>query len=295
MDKEQVDCIIDIAGIDITRPFEAEGVGWQYQHCIKVNSLITRLWFKRISGSEETAGECFFIDVQGQCWYPVYNSLTKYIYDKKLYKRYYNRWYRNHVRSPKEREAYTHTKKCAFCGKKFTTTRGNNIYCCYECQTKAERQKVKDNRVWKVSKGICPECGKQFESKGKYRRFCSNSCRIAYWRKHQSYQPKYAHKTRICQECGKVITESRNLKYCSTACAANAVDKKRKAKQIKKAADATAHTLFCQACGQKFTPHKSGQRCCSSTCANRLWNWEHKDKLREYRAKSREKKANAAK
>ena len=82
-------------------------------------------------------------------------------------------------------------RKCKYCGKEFIPRRNNNIYCSFECKTKAgheayyknNTEKCKESsRVYRAAHkekkiAVCVICGKTFESKKVTALYCSEHCR----------------------------------------------------------------------------------------------------------------------
>lgn len=134
-----------------------------------------------------------------------------------------------HRKLAAKRVRTTYEKTCPICGKDFTTTNSNQIYCSVDCYYLNAKQRQKEqHRLQKnlaqfsrqLEKKTCPICGKDFEPNSKAQIYCSKQCRdvafqIQYREKHYSS----VHETRKCEFCGRdFIPNSSRQKYCSTKC-----------------------------------------------------------------------------
>lgn len=66
-------------------------------------------------------------------------------------------------------------KQCPNCGKHFTATRKDKLYCSLECKEAFTYQK---RRGGKKATTKCPICGKKFTVSNKHRVYCSADCRL---------------------------------------------------------------------------------------------------------------------
>lgn len=66
-------------------------------------------------------------------------------------------------------------KQCPNCGKHFTATRKDKIYCSLECKEIFSYKKKRDGRK---ATAICPVCNKKFTVSNKHVVYCSVDCRL---------------------------------------------------------------------------------------------------------------------
>lgn len=136
---------------------------------------------------------------------------------KELKKIYQAEYYKTHTKEKRKKLQVSQVRKCAECGKEFTTTNKKQIYCSTECGIKHNNKKKTKGNVYEK---ICPVCGKVFHTNTLVQKFCSSQCQRYY------NSAKYAEKTRqertetrICELCGKEFTTSDSRqKYCSKEC-----------------------------------------------------------------------------
>ena len=160
------------------------------------------------------------------------------------------------------------TRKCAYCGKDFEATTGNQKYCSSKCQIKAqsERQIAKywEEKAKRGAKKLtvkkCAFCGAEFMPKNAQQTFCSGECQSKAARE----KKKAARETymKVCRICGKKFeTADGRRAFCCGKCANEweALRLKRKGKK----------TLFCAECGKPFERNSPSQKFCSEECAKK--------------------------
>lgn len=179
--------------------------------------------------------------------------------------------------------ASTETRTCPACGKEYQTTNhhGGKKTCSQECANKRKVLQNGQSRKGKSARVECAHCGKErYVSPSRVdgrNFFCNHKCKAAYQFARGSVEIQ-------CQVCGKTFTitrywtrqeDSRNAKYCSRECMAEAMSLMRRGennpnwvggceqsawrgddwgKQTRKARKRDNYT--CQRCGYAF-PSKS--------------------------------------
>lgn len=80
-----------------------------------------------------------------------------------------------------------HAKICLYCGKRFTTTNSNKLYCSEECSKENGRKKARERSKairpisFKGKKTICRNCEKEFITEYKKSKvFCCDNCKDIY-------------------------------------------------------------------------------------------------------------------
>ena len=71
----------------------------------------------------------------------------------------------------------TITKTCVKCGKQFTTTKRNQVYCTPECQALRYRVKVDGIKERRYGWSECQQCGRTYQKKASNQKWCSETCK----------------------------------------------------------------------------------------------------------------------
>ena len=175
---------------------------------------------------------------------------------------------------------------CPICNKNFITTNKKQIYCSFNCQTKADNKSI-------LRTINCTWCGKEFFTWNNNQKFCSKNCAKNYSRAHKQFEVK------ICKVCGKTFeTKQKDTIYCNGSCASKGYHRKneikyflsnkwveiknRKLVSLRKELswfekngifyhneeDLNYSTYICKQCGRKFKSKKFN-KFCSKECENK--------------------------
>lgn len=98
------------------------------------------------------------------------------------------------IQRDNERKAVT--RVCPYCGKSFTPSHLNQVYCskeCYRMKLYQEHQEALEYRAKNnpLYRKVCPICSKEFIAERKTQKFCSGKCRYTYYNR-QAYLKKKA-------------------------------------------------------------------------------------------------------
>lgn len=184
------------------------------------------------------------------------------------------KWY---TKFRKEEELNTHNLLsreliCPICGKAFTTSNKDKIYCSSECRIEKHKRDY-HNKKRQIRNLTCPKCGTLFQTKNPWQKYCSKHCAENNRPSHKGGQIIQRHKRRICPFCGKGFQKKQNQsnqswgiqKYCSKRCKnkAGAINHaQKKEKGIFKKSE--LRTLTCPDCGKEFqTRHTQKIFCCT--------------------------------
>lgn len=123
------------------------------------------------------------------------------------------------------------TKKCALCGKEFTTIRKQVRYCSdacrkkknrmdYDARQKAERAERRAKLAASIGKtATCPICGNDFVKKIARQKYCSTKCSDVVKFEKLQEQRKSTRQTSTCPVCGKkFVPNSESQVCCSRSC-----------------------------------------------------------------------------
>lgn len=88
------------------------------------------------------------------------------------------------------------TRKCKYCGKEFTPSQSNQVYCSEICANRQYRKNYKlkhgfipfSQKSEKERTRVCPQCGKSFVAHVPCQKYCCGNCKRAYYRKAESYK-----------------------------------------------------------------------------------------------------------
>lgn len=139
----------------------------------------------------------------------------------------------------------TNQVKCLICGKKFTRSKSNRLYCCSECAEIGKRKAIEKSNKKLIEKRsnsytlkVCPICNKEFKPSRENRLYCCSECAEIAYKENRKKLNVYNHDyymnhtklkralkraenitTKICPVCNKEFTTTNNCKkYCSNEC-----------------------------------------------------------------------------
>ena len=113
-----------------------------------------------------------------------------------------------------------HKKECILCGKIFTTSKKNQLYCSIDCLSKSQIKRITVK---------CDYCGKDYETqecllKNKNNHYCSNECKnkAHSLNMRKENNPRYNSENIKCDYCGKDFFRSESgigeHNFCSPKC-----------------------------------------------------------------------------
>ena len=109
-------------------------------------------------------------------------------------------------------------RHCKQCGKEFTPTKSDHIYCSARCRTEHKVAVTRAKRAKKKNEPrTCEFCGKFFVSDRRMTKYCSSECRGKAMAKKR--REKWALEPRTCKGCGNNFDPTaKNQIYCSKKC-----------------------------------------------------------------------------